>query len=149
MLGDFDGASGEPAPGQHDRTGDEEAASTHERGRYLFHRDLDGEIGRAPKHVHQREAQGYAKPMLFLGGCHGNSLTISDSRQLTLDSKCLLLAMAAAKLLLDCVSWRTYAFGHRNHHCSIWSPRTGVASQAAVAGARTLPRSRLRNGGRS
>jgi len=71
MLGDFDGASGQRAPGQHDRTGDEEAAAAHKRGRYLFNRDLDGEIGRAPKHVHQREAQGYAEPMLFWAAVMG------------------------------------------------------------------------------
>ena len=50
------------AKAQHDHARDGEAGGAHERGRNAAHRDVDGQIGRSPKQIHQPEINGQRIP---------------------------------------------------------------------------------------
>ena len=65
-----DSASGGGADCQHDESCNREAQRAHERGRDGLHRNVDGEIGRAPEQVHQSEGENHHPPAWALSGVH-------------------------------------------------------------------------------
>src|SRR3954452_8426813 len=89
MFRDLDGAPGQRAQREHQRTRDQETAGTHPRRGNMLDGDLDSAIGRAPEDVDESKAQSYTKLLLFLGCCHGG---LSDNIRVVakiFDSKCL------------------------------------------------------------
>src|SRR5579862_3230778 len=64
-------ASAEATKRKHTDSGDHEPYAAHQGGRNMLDGDVDAEIGRPPKEIHQREGKDHGEAMLALELRHG------------------------------------------------------------------------------